>query len=325
MKKSILGFTLASFLAYAGQAFAQGYPDHPITLVVPFAAGGPTDVLARTMGESMSRILKQTIVVENVGGGGGMVGSSRVKNAAPDGYTLGLGTVGTHAQNQSLYKKPLYNAATDFTPVVLMAELPLVLITRKDLPANDLKEFIAYTKANEAKMQFGSAGAGSATHMGCLLLNHVLGTKIIHVPYSGTGPAMSDLIGGRIDFLCEIITTAKPQIDGGTVKAIAIMTKTRSPALPSVATTVEQGLPALEAYTWNAFFLPKGTPADIVKKLNETAKQAMKDPVVRQRLEGLGAVFVSEDRTTPEYLGKFVAEEIAKWEAPIKASGVSVD
>jgi tripartite-type tricarboxylate transporter receptor subunit TctC len=325
MKKSILGFTLASFLAYAGQAFAQGYPDHPITLVVPFAAGGPTDVLARTMGESMSRILKQTIVVENVGGGGGMVGSSRVKNAAPDGYTLGLGTVGTHAQNQSLYKKPLYNAATDFTPVVLMAELPLVLITRKDLPANDLKEFIAYTKANEPKMQFGSAGAGSATHMGCLLLNHVLGTKIIHVPYSGTGPAMSDLIGGRIDFLCEIITTAKPQIDGGTVKAIAIMTKTRSPALPSVATTVEQGLPALEAYTWNAFFLPKGTPAEIVKKLNETAKQAMKDPVVRQRLEGLGAVFVSEDRTTPEYLGKFVAEEIAKWEAPIKASGVSVD
>jgi tripartite-type tricarboxylate transporter receptor subunit TctC len=325
MKKSILGFTLASFLAYAGQAFAQGYPDHPITLVVPFAAGGPTDVLARTMGESMSRILKQTIVVENVGGGGGMVGSSRVKNAAPDGYTLGLGTVGTHAQNQSLYKKPLYNAATDFTPVVLMAELPLVLITRKDLPANDLKEFIAYTKANEAKMQFGSAGAGSATHMGCLLLNHVLGTKIIHVPYSGTGPAMSDLIGGRIDFLCEIITTAKPQIDGGTVKAIAIMTKTRSPALPSVATTVEQGLPALEAYTWNAFFLPKGTPADVVKKLNETAKQAMKDPVVRQRLEGLGAVFVSEDRTTPEYLGNFVAEEIAKWEAPIKASGVSVD
>jgi tripartite-type tricarboxylate transporter receptor subunit TctC len=325
MKKSILGFTLASFLAYAGQAFAQGYPDHPITLIVPFAAGGPTDVLARTMGESMSRILKQTIVVENVGGGGGMVGSSRVKNAAPDGYTLGLGTVGTHAQNQSLYKKPLYNAATDFTPVVLMAELPLVLITRKDLPANDLKEFIAYTKANEAKMQFGSAGAGSATHMGCLLLNHVLGTKIIHVPYSGTGPAMSDLIGGRIDFLCEIITTAKPQIDGGTVKAIAIMTKTRSPALPSVATTVEQGLPALEAYTWNAFFLPKGTPADIVKKLNETAKQAMKDPVVRQRLEGLGAVFVSEERTTPEYLGKFVAEEIAKWEAPIKASGVSVD
>jgi tripartite-type tricarboxylate transporter receptor subunit TctC len=325
MKKSILGFTLASFLACAGQAWAQGYPDHPITLIVPFAAGGPTDVLARTMGESMSRILKQTIVVENVGGGGGMVGSSRVKNAAPDGYTLGLGTVGTHAQNQSLYKKPLYNAATDFTPVVLMAELPLVLITRKDLPANDLKEFVAYTKANEAKMQFGSAGAGSATHMGCLLLNHVLGTKIIHVPYSGTGPAMSDLIGGRIDFLCEIITTAKPQIDGGTVKAIAIMTKTRSPALPSVATTVEQGLPALEAYTWNAFFLPKGTPADIVKKLNETAKQAMKDPVVRQRLEGLGAVFVSEDRTTPEYLGKFVAEEIAKWEAPIKASGVSVD
>jgi tripartite-type tricarboxylate transporter receptor subunit TctC len=325
MRKSIAGLALAGILTCAGHAVAQGYPDHPITMIVPFAAGGPTDVLGRVMGESMGRILKQQVVIENVGGAGGMIGASRVKQAAPDGYTLGLGTVGTHAQNQSLYKKPLYHAATDFTPVVLMAELPLVLIARKDLPANNLKEFVAYAKANEAKMQFGSAGAGSATHMGCVLLNYVLGTKITHIPYGGTGPAMSDLIAGRIDFLCEIITTAKPQIDGGAVKAIAIMTKTRSPALPNVPTTAEQDLPTLEAYTWNAFFLPKGAPADVVKKLNETTVQAMKDPSVRQRLEGLGAVFVSDDRTTPEYLAKFVNGEIEKWAAPIKASGVAVE
>jgi tripartite-type tricarboxylate transporter receptor subunit TctC len=273
----------------------------------------------------MGGILGQQFVIENVGGAGGMIGSARVAQAAPDGYTLGLGTVGTHAQNQTLYKKPLYQAETDFAPVALMAELPLVLIVRKDLPVSNLKEFVAYAKANQAKMQFGSAGAGSATHMGCVLLNYVLGTSITHIPYPGTGPAMSDLIAGRIDFLCDIITTAKPQIDGNSVKPIAIMTKTRSPALPNVPTTAEQGQPKLEAYTWNAFFLPKATPADVVKKMNETTLQAMKDPAVRTRLEGLGAVFVSDDRTTPAYLRKFVHDEVEKWAAPIKASGIVVE
>jgi tripartite-type tricarboxylate transporter receptor subunit TctC len=254
-----------------------------------------------------------------------MLGSSRVAQAAPDGYTILLGTVGTHAQNQSLYKKPLYHAVTDFTPVVLMAELPIVLIATKNLPANNMKEFVAYAKENQSKMQFGSAGAGSATHLGCVLVNLVLGTKITNVPYGGTGPAMTDLIAGRVDFLCDIITTAKPQVDGGTIKAIAVLTKTRSPALPNVATAVEQGVANLEAYTWNAFFLPKGAPAEVVKKLNEATLQAMKTPAVRAKLEGLGAVFVSDDRTTPEYLGKFVQSEIQKWAAPIKAAGVSVD
>ena len=188
------------------------------------------------------------MVVENVGGAGGMNGSKRVADASPDGYTFVLGTVGTHAQNQSLYKHPIYNAATDFTPVGLIAEVPIVLIARKDLPANDLKEFVAYAKANQAKMQFGSAGAGSATHLGCVVLNTAMGTDIVHVPYKGTGPAMQDLIGGRIDFLCEIISTAKPQIDGGRVKAIAIMTKTRSSVEPNLPTAAEQGLD-VQAYT----------------------------------------------------------------------------
>ena len=187
-------------------------------MIIPFAAGGPTDVLGRVMAQRMSEILGQQVVVENVGGAGGMTGSKRVADAAPDGYTFVLGTVGTHAQSQTMYKKPLYNAATDFTPVALIAEVPIALITRKDLPVNNLKEFVDYAKANQTKMQYGSAGAGSATHLGCVLLNYLIGVDITHVPYRGTGPAMQDLQGGRIDYLCEIVSTAKPQIDGGTVK-----------------------------------------------------------------------------------------------------------
>src|SRR5438128_7180871 len=273
----------------------------------------------------MSEILGQQIIVENGGGAGGMTGSKRVADAAPDGYTFVLGTVGTHAQSQTMYKKPLYHAATDFTPIALIAEVPIVLITHKDLPVNSLQQFISYAKANQTQMQYGSAGAGSATHLGCVLLNYLIGVDITHIPYRGTGPAMQDLQGGRIDYLGEIVSTAKPQIDGGTVKAIAIMTKERSPALPNVPTGVEQGTPNLEAYTWNALFLPKGASSEIVKKLNDAAVEAMKTPSVRERLGALGAVIVSPDRATPEYLGQFLKSEIEKWAGPIKASGVTVD
>ena len=325
MLKRITGAAIGALLAVTGAALAQTYPAKPITMIIPFAAGGPTDVLGRVMAQRMSEILGQQVVVENVGGAGGMTGAKRVSDAAPDGYTILLGTVGTHAQSQTMYKKPLYNSAADFTPVALIAEVPIALTTRKDLPVNDLKEFIAYAKANQSKMQFGSAGAGSATHLGCVLLNYLIGVDITHVPYRGTGPAMQDLQGGRIDYLCEIVSTAKPQIDGGTVKAIAIMTKERSKALPNLATGLEQGTPNLEAYTWNAIFLPKGAPADVVKKLNDAAVQAMKTPAVRERLEALGAVIVPEDRATPEYLGQFLKSEIEKWAVPIKASGVTVE
>src|SRR5216683_2800181 len=325
MKKTIIGGVFAAVLALVGPTAAQDYPSRPITMIIPFAAGGPTDVLGRVVAARMSEVLGQQVVVENVGGAGGMTGSARVAQSPPDGYTFVLGTVGTHAQGQTLYKKPLYNAATDFTPVALIAEVPIVLIARKDFPASDLKEFIAYTKANQSHMQYGSAGAGSATHLGCVLLNYLIGVDITHVPYRGTGPAMQDLQGGRIDYLCEVISTAKPQIDGGTVKAIAIMTKERSKALPDVATGIEQGTPNLEAYTWNAIFLPKGAPAEIVNKLNAAATEAMKTPSVRERLEGLGAVIVSEDRATPQYLAQFVKSEIEKWASPIKASGVTVE
>ncbi|MEA2934106.1 MAG: hypothetical protein QOD74_752 [Variibacter sp.] len=319
----ILLAALALCLATVG-ASAQAYPTRPVTMIIPFAAGGPTDVLGRVVAQRMGEILGQQVVVENVGGAGGMTGSQRVAQAQPDGYTFVLGTVGTHAQNQSLYKKPAYHAATDFTPVALIAEVPIMLIVRKDLPVNSFKEFVDYAKANQGKMQYGSAGVGSATHLGCVVLNTAMGTKITHVPYRGTGPAMQDLQGGRIDFLCEIITTAKPQVDSGAVKPIAMLTKERSSVLPDVSTATEQGL-AVEAYTWNSIFLPKGAPADIVKKLNEAAVQAMETPAVKERLQGLGAQLASSDRRSPEYLQKFVQSEIEKWAVPIKESGATVE
>ncbi len=325
MGRTIAALGIGLGLAGAGPAGAQDWPTRPITMVIPFAAGGPTDVLGRVMAERMSQILGQQVVVENVGGAGGMTGSSRVARAQADGYTFVLGTVGTHAQNQTLYKRPQYHAATDFQPVALIAEVPLILITRKDFPAATLEAFIAHSKANADKMTYGSAGAGSATHLGCVLLDAAMGTKIQHVPYRGTGPAMQDLQGGRIDFLCEIVTTALPQIQGGSVKAIATMTRERSPVLPDLPTAHEKALPNFEAYTWNAFFLPKGTPAPIAQKLHQATLQAMDTPAVRDRLQGLGAMLVAPDRRSPEYLARFVESEIAKWAEPIRSSGVSVE
>lgn len=319
---------VASFLAVlalSAQAHAQTFPTHPMTMVIPFAAGGPTDILGRVVAGRMSEILGRQVIVENVGGAGGMTGSARVANASPDGYQFVLGTVGTHAQGQTLYKHPLYNALTDFTPVILVATVPIVLETRKDLPVANFKEFVAYAKRNQSKMQFGSAGAGSATHLGCVLLNYVIGVDVTHVPYRGTGPALQDLEGGRIDYMCDIMTTAKPPIDSGAVKGLAVFDSKRSSALPNVPTAAEQGTASLEAYTWNAIFLPKGAPPEIVKKLHDAALEAMHTPAVRDRLISLGAEIAPDQDATPEHLGELVKSEIAKWAGPIKASGVSVE
>jgi tripartite-type tricarboxylate transporter receptor subunit TctC len=336
MPDTMSRFAVAAMLALAGlsaalsaaalsPAWAQTYPSRPITMIIPFAAGGPTDVLGRMVGQRMGEVLGQQIIIENVGGAGGMTGGLRVAQAPADGYTIELGTVGTHAQNQTLYKRPLYNASADFTPVALIAEIPTVLIVRKDMPVNTLKEFVEYTKKNQDKMSYGSAGTGSATHLACIVLDAAMGTHITHVPYRGTGPAMGDLQAGRIDYLCDIVTTAKAQIDGGTVKAIALMNNVRSPALPDVPTALEQGVPGIEAYTWNAIFLPKNAPEAIVKRVNDATLAAMKSPLVKERLEGLGAQIVAENRATPEYLRNFVKTEIEKWAGPIKASGAMAD
>jgi tripartite-type tricarboxylate transporter receptor subunit TctC len=310
-------------LALAGRAGAQDWPTRQLTMVVPFAAGGPVDVIARIVQRRLGEVLGQQIVVENVGGAGGMTGSLRVAQAAPDGYTFVLGSSGTHAINQSLYKKPLYNAATDFAPVMLVAEAPLVLITRKDLPANSLREFVDYAKANQGRMQFGSAGVGTTTHIGGVLFNQAIGVEVLHVPYRGGGPALAELVAGRIDYICNIASTAIPAILAKTVNAIAMLAPQRSPTLADVPTAQEQGLKDFEAFTWNAMFLPLATPPAIVRKLNEAMNEVLNTPAVRERLDGAGLAVPAPERRSPDYLGSFVRSEIEKWGAPIRASGAS--
>ena len=323
--RTIAAATLLIALARAGTAGAQDFPTHPLTLVVPFAAGGGVDVSARIQAQRMGELLGQTIVIENVGAAAGMAGGERVAKSPPDGYTFEIGNVGTHAYNQTLYKKPLYNAVTDFTPVGLATESPRILVVRKSLPVNNLQEFVAYTKANQKTMQFGSAGVGSATHLPCVLFNLAIGVDITHVPYRGEGPAMQDLIGGRIDYMCATIQTGAAQANQGDVKPIAILADKRSPIIPSVPTSGEQGLPGIESSAWNAFFLPKGAAAPIVRRLNKAMSDALDDPVMAKRLTDLGLEIVAPERRTPEYLAKLVPQEIARWAKPIHAAGVSGD
>ena len=306
-------------------ARAQAYPTRPITLVVPFAAGGSFDVIARVITPRLSEILHQQVIVENVGAAAGIVGTNRVAHAAPDGYSVLLGTVGTHAYNPALYKKLPYNPASDFAPVGLVAEQPLVLIARKDFPASTLPEFIAYAKANGSKLQYGSAGVGSTTHLACALLNAAAGINVTHVPYRGAAPAMADMIGGQIQYMCSNTPGALPQIQGGTVKAIALLARSRSPLVPELATANEQGLANFEAISWSGLFLPKGTPAPIVSKLNLAVGEAIDSKAVQDRMHELGATLVSAERRSPEYLQALVEREIGKWGPPIKAAGISAD
>ncbi len=306
-------------------ASAQNYPNRPIVMVVPFAAGGTFDVMGRIMAPRMRELLGQQVVVENTTGAGGIIGVQRVMNAAPDGYTLLLGSTGTHAYNQTIYKKRRYDAVTDFAPVTLWSEQPMVLEARKELAANTIAEFSALLKANSAKMQYGSAGAGSTTHLACSLLNSEIGVNVTHVPYRGSAPAANDLIGGQIDYLCGNLGAAAPLIMGKQVKAIAVLSKGRSPLMPDLASAHEQGLKDFDVTTWTAFFLPKGTPPAIVARLNEVTHATMETPLVKQRMLESGVTGVSPDRRSPEYLAKFVAEEVARWEGPIKAGGLQVD
>lgn len=316
MKRSLLVF--AACLA-AFPCFAQDYPGRPVSMVVAAAAGGPIDVFARIMAERMSPPLGQRVVVENVGGGGGTLGGQRVARAAPDGYTALLGTIATHANPQLYSAKPLYDPLTDFVPVALVAEIPLIVIVRKDFPANTFQEFMAYAKANPGKLNYGSAGVGSASHLGCVMVTQAMGATIQHVPYRGTGPAMQDLIAGRIDFLCDIAVTAVQSIKGGTVKGLATLAGRRSPALPDLPTAAESGLPTLRAYTWTAVFLPKGTPEPIAAKLNEATVAAMNGPGLKEQLNDLAATLVTPERRSPSYLSGFVKNEWDKWGAAIRA------
>src|SRR5437868_3597626 len=307
----------------ATPAAAQSWPNRPVTMVVPFAAGGGTDVLGRIVGRRLSELLGQQVIIENVGGAGGMVGSARVAKAAPDGYQFVLGSR-ADAINQTLYKNPLYNLATDLAPVALIADQPTLLVARNDLPVGNLVEFIAYARANQATMQMASAGAGSTGHLDCMLLNATIGIKVTHVPYRGGGPAMQDLIAGRIDYICTLSATARQQIEGKLIKAIAILSRDRSAMLPGLASAREQGLD-FEASTWFGFFLPKGTPEPIIQKLHDATVAAIDTPSVQEQLKEVGAVAVAPERRSPVYLQKFVLSEIDKNAAPIKAAGLAID
>jgi tripartite-type tricarboxylate transporter receptor subunit TctC len=319
-------FVLIALLAiFATPIEAETWPNRPLTMVVPFATGGPMDAVARILQSALSDALRQQIIVENVGGAGGMIGAARVAKSAPDGYQFVLGNVGTHAVSQTLYKNPFYNSITDFTPVVLVAELSLVMVARKDLPANNLQRFIAYAKANQQTMRFASAGAGSATHLGCALINARIGVDIIHVPYRGGALAMQDLIAQRVDYLCIDMPAALPQIESGTIKPIAILSHGRSPGLPDLPSAHEQGLTDFEASNWSALFLPKNTPALIVQALHDATVSAMNDPTVQKRFKENGIDLVADERRSSAYLAGFVGREITKWAGPIKSSGLVLE
>jgi tripartite-type tricarboxylate transporter receptor subunit TctC len=324
MQKTIIA-ALASLIAASGTAAAQEWPSRPITLIVPFAAGGGIDVSARIQAQRMAELLGTTIVVENIGAAAGTVGSQRVAKAAPDGYTMLIGNTGTHAYNQSLYKNPLYHAANDFQPVGMSTESPRVMIARKGLPANNLQELVRYIKADESKVQFGSAGAGAGTHIPCVLFNLAIGANVTHIPYRGEAPVLQDMIGERIDYMCATVQTGAQQVNQGNVKGLAVMADKRVSIIPNVPTTGEQGVPGIEASVWNAFFLPKGTPDPIVRKLNKAMSDAVDDPGMRKRLEELGLEILPPERRTPEYLAKFLPAEIEKWAKPIKAAGLTAE
>jgi len=316
---------LVGVAAAQAQAPLPDWPARPVTMVVPFAAGGPVDVLGRILAQYLGEAIGKQVIVDNVPGGGGMSGSLRVAQGPADGHMFVLGSIGTHALNQTLSKNPRYNAATDFAPVALIADVGLVLITRKDLPADNLAEFIVYAKANQTKMQFGSGGAGTSSHIGCVLLNQTIGVDTQHIPYRGGGPAMADLVAGRVDYVCNIASTVGQAIDAKQVKTIAALTRERSPILPNLPTAHEQGLKDFDAYTWNAVFMPKATPPALVKRLNAALVAVMDNVAFRERLAGLGLIVVAPERRTPEYLQTFVANEIEKWAVPINASGVKED
>jgi len=323
IKAAAIGLALnASGALPAG---AQDWPTRPLTMVVPYAAGGGTDVVARILATHLSEVLRQQVVIENIGGAGGVIGTQRVANASADGYQFVFGNVGSHAMNQTLFKQPRYNAANDFAPVGLIADQSLMLVARKDLPASDLPEFIAYAKANQAKMQYGSAGAGSAVHLACTLLNTTIGVNVTHVAYRGGGPAMQDLIAGRIDYQCPNLAAAIPQLESKQVKAIAVLGKDRSSMLPHLASAREQGLKDFSVENWYALFLPKAAPSTIVRKLNEAIVATIDKPAVQERLRALGAEVVAPERRSPEYLQQFVDSEIRRWAEVIKANGLAMN
>ena len=317
----MLAAAVALGLAAVSVLAQTDYPRRTITLIVPFAAGGPTDVVARIVGEHMSRTLGQQIIVENVLGAGGTTASTRAMRATPDGYTIIMGHMGTHAASVALYPNLAYKPDVDFEPIGLVAGTPVLILARKDFPPKDLKEFVPYVKANVAKLNMAHAGVGSVSFTTCLLLDSILGINPTSVPYNGTGPALTALIAGQVDYMCDQIVNIVQQVQAGQIKAYAIGTAERSPALPDVPTSKEAGLPEFQAQAWNALFAPKGTPKPTVDKLSEALDKALDDETTRKRLLELGSVLPDKTGRGSAPLGTLVKNEIARWTPIIKAAG----
>lgn len=315
----------AALLTAAAPAVAQDWPNHPMTLVVPFSAGGSSDTIARIVADGISNNLPQPVVVENIAGTGGLLGGRRVARAAPDGYEFVIGNVGTFAQSQWLYKTPLYNPMTDFAPVALLTDKSLVLVARKDFPADNLQQFIGYAKANQQKLHYASSGVGGSNHLACMLLNTAIGIEVTHVPYRNVVQGMQDVMAGRVDYDCLSLPLALPQIAAKTIKPIAILNKNRSSSLPDLPSADEQGLTDFDIASWYALFLPAGTPSAIIQKLNRATVATLDMPSVQQRLKQIGGDVIAPERRSPEYLAQFLAAQIKKWEAPIKASGIQLE
>jgi tripartite-type tricarboxylate transporter receptor subunit TctC len=316
---ALLGL-LALGLVSAPAIAQSDYPTRAITLIVPFAAGGPTDVVARIVNSHMSRTLGQPIVVENIVGAGGTTAGTRAMRSQPDGYTIMMGHMGTHAASVALYPKLAYNPSTDFEPIGMVAGMPVLILARKDFPAKDLKEFVNYLRGNAGKLTMAHAGVGSVAFTTCLLLNSIVGVTPKLTAFQGTGPAMNALVAGRVDYMCDQVVSAVPQIQAVTIKAYAVGTAARNSALPNVPTSAEAGLPEFRASAWNAMFAPKGTPPAIVAKLNGALGKALDDKDTRKQLLDLGGEIPNREERTPQALAALVKSEIAKWTPIIKAA-----
>ena len=309
-------------LSQLGFASAQDYPTRHITAIVSFGPGNSVDIFARLMAAHMSEVLGRQVIVENIGGAGGATGTLRAARAAPDGYTIVIGGTDTMAQNQSLFEKPPYNPATDFIPIVLAVEMPLVLVGRTGLPPNDLKELIAYMKANQEKMNFGSSGIGGVTHLACSQVVNALGVKLAHVPYKSAAAGIQDMLSDNLDLYCPVVAGALPHIRSKAIKFYGVLTAERSPLLPDLQTVAEQGLPGIQGGYWLGIFAPAGTPEPIAAKLTAAAMSALASPAVEEKLRNVGAAVVAPERRTPAYLKKYIPEEIASWGKIIKEAGI---
>jgi len=312
----------AGLAALAPAVQAQAYPTKPITVIVPFAAGGPTDALARVLCQKMSEILGQQLVVENVGGAGGTIGVNKVAKAANDGYTLLFTHMGTLAVNIALYKSLPYDSQKDLEPIGMGGTNPMVLVTKKDLPAKDFGEFMAYVKANQKKVQYGMAGIGAASHLGGLMLNSMMKVEVLEIPYKGTGPALNDLVSGTFDYMVDQAVNVLPQISSGNVKALGVSTLKRLPQLPDVPTIDEAGLKGYEVTIWNGFFGPKGMAKENIAKVNDALARTLADATVSKRLTELAVDLPSKEEGTPEALRSLLKSSIDKWVPAVQAAGV---